>query len=90
MDWQGQKVAEQLMQIILLIFAVVALATGYVMGSFQLMVLIYAAGVVLTALIIGPNWPFFNRHPLKWLDSSEADRYPKPQIVSKKKATKQK
>ena len=90
MDWQGQKVAEQLLQLMQLVFAVVALATGYVMGSFQLMVLIYAAGVVLTAVIIVPNWPFFNRHPLKWLEPSEADRHPKPQIALKKKAAKQK
>ncbi|KAK7359390.1 hypothetical protein VNO77_01348 [Canavalia gladiata] len=88
MDWQGQKLAEQLMQIMLLAFAVVAFATGYVLASFQLMILIYAGGVVLTTLVTIPNWPFFNRHPLKWLDSSEVEKYPKPQpsiSVSQKK-----
>ncbi|GAB4829345.1 hypothetical protein Ancab_019015 [Ancistrocladus abbreviatus] len=90
MDWQGQKVAEQLMQIMLVAFAAVAFFTGYTFGSFQLMILVYAGGVVLTALIIIPNWPFFNRHPLNWLDPSEADRHPKPQHAasSKKKSTK--
>ncbi|KNA24674.1 hypothetical protein SOVF_013600 [Spinacia oleracea] len=94
MDWQGQKVAEQWMQIFLLVSAAVAFVTGYVIGSFQLMVLIYAGGVVLTALIIIPNWPWYNRHPLNWLDSSEADKHPKPQPVvnsgNKKKNNKQK
>uniref|UniRef100_A0A803M6Q2 Signal peptidase complex subunit 1 n=1 Tax=Chenopodium quinoa TaxID=63459 RepID=A0A803M6Q2_CHEQI len=79
MDWQGQKVAEQWMQILLLVSAAIAFVTGYLMGSFQLMVLIYAGGVVLTALIIVPNWPWFNRHPLNWLDPTEADKHPKPQ-----------
>ncbi|KAL8111645.1 signal peptidase complex subunit 1-like [Apium graveolens] len=92
MDWQGQKLAEQLMQIILVAFAVVAFLTGYVLGSFRMMLLIYAGGVVLTTLITVPNWPFFNRHPLKWLDPSEAAKHPKPQAAaattSKKKATK--
>ncbi|VVA20039.1 PREDICTED: signal peptidase [Prunus dulcis] len=92
MDWQGQKLAEQLMQILLLVFAVVGFLTGYITGSFQMMVLTYAGGVVLTTLVTVPNWPFFNRNPLKWLDPSEAEKHPKPQpqqpVSSKKKASK--
>lgn len=90
MDWQGQKLAEHLMQIMLLAFAAVAFVAGYIMGSFQTMILIYAGGVVLTTLITVPNWPFFNRHPLNWLDPSEAEKHPKPQLAvsSKKKSTK--
>ncbi|XP_071717280.1 signal peptidase complex subunit 1-like [Rutidosis leptorrhynchoides] len=92
MDWQGQKVAEQLMQIMLVVFAIAAFITGYVLGSFQLMLYIYAGGVVLTVLTTIPNWPFYNRNPLKWLDPSEAEKHPKPQVVtnsvSKKKPTK--
>ncbi|KAI3516006.1 hypothetical protein L1887_14913 [Cichorium endivia] len=92
MDWQGQKVAEQLMQIMLVVFAIAAFITGYVLGSFQLMLYVYAGGVVLTTLITIPNWPFFNRHPLKWLDPTEAEKHPKPQVVmgsvSKKKPIK--
>uniref|UniRef100_A0A2P2JTY8 Signal peptidase complex subunit 1 n=1 Tax=Rhizophora mucronata TaxID=61149 RepID=A0A2P2JTY8_RHIMU len=91
MDWQGQKLAEQLMQILLLVFAVAAFAAGYVLGSFQLMMLIYAGGVVLTSLITVPNWPWFNRHPLQWLDPSEAEKHPKPQLQpanSKRKSSK--
>lgn len=78
------------MQILLLAFAGVAFATGYIMGSFQMMILIYAGGVVLTTLVTVPNWPFFNRHPLKWLDPSEAEKHPKPQLAvnSKKKSVK--
>ncbi|GLT37462.1 hypothetical protein SLA2020_117780 [Shorea laevis] len=71
MDWQGQKLEEQLI--------VVACTTSYILGSFQMMVLIYADGMVLTTLITIPNWPFFNRHPLKLLDPSEAKKHPKPQ-----------
>ncbi|XP_008792803.2 probable signal peptidase complex subunit 1 [Phoenix dactylifera] len=93
MDWQGQKRSEILMLISLVVFGVVAFGVGYAIGSFQIMMLIYGSGVVLTALITVPNWPLFNRHPLKWLDPSEADRHPKPQAntaTSKKKVSKQK
>ncbi|XP_071690912.1 signal peptidase complex subunit 1-like [Rutidosis leptorrhynchoides] len=92
MDWQGQKVAEQLMQIMLVVFAIAAFITGYVLDSFQLMLYIYAGGAVLTTLTTIPNWPFYNRNPLKWLDPSESEKHPKPQmvtsLVSKKKPTK--
>uniref|UniRef100_A0A7N0TXU1 Signal peptidase complex subunit 1 n=1 Tax=Kalanchoe fedtschenkoi TaxID=63787 RepID=A0A7N0TXU1_KALFE len=58
------------------------------------MLLIYAAGVVLTSLITVPNWPWFNKHPLTWLEPVEAERHPKPEKpvapVGKKKSTKQK
>ncbi|KAK8537314.1 hypothetical protein V6N13_042247 [Hibiscus sabdariffa] len=90
MDWQGQKLAEQIMQIMLLVFAVIAFVVGYVLASFQTMMTVYAAGVTLTTLITVPNWPFFNRHPLKWLDPVEAEKHPKPQVAvsSKKKGPK--
>ncbi|PNX76562.1 putative signal peptidase complex subunit 1-like protein [Trifolium pratense] len=92
MDWQGQSLAEKLMQIMLLGFAVIAFGTGYLTASFQTMILIYAAGVVLTTLVTVPNWPIFNRHPLKWLDPSEVEKHPKPQpssnVNSKKKPIK--
>ncbi|KAF3629402.1 putative signal peptidase complex subunit 1 [Capsicum annuum] len=91
MDWQGQKLVEQLMQILLVSFAVVAFLTGYVLGSFQTMLLTYAGGVVFTALVTIPNWPFFNRNPLNWLDPSLAEKHPKPVSAnsgSKKKSTK--
>ena len=67
------------MQILLLAFAAVSFGTGYVLGSFQMMMLIYAGGVFLTTLVTVPNWPFLNRHPLKWLDPSVAEKHPKPQ-----------
>ncbi|WVZ87004.1 hypothetical protein U9M48_033707, partial [Paspalum notatum var. saurae] len=80
MDWQGQKRAEMLMQVLLVASAVAAFLAGYVRADFQFMLLVYAAGVVLTALVTVPNWPFFNRNPLKWLDAAEAERHPRPQV----------
>ncbi|MQL79821.1 hypothetical protein Taro_012238 [Colocasia esculenta] len=92
MDWQGQKLSEMLMQAMLVASAVAAFAAGYALGSFQTMLLVYAGGIVLTALVTLPNWPFYNRHPLKWLDPAEAERHPRPQPVaaaaSKKKPSK--
>ncbi|GJN12887.1 hypothetical protein PR202_ga31209 [Eleusine coracana subsp. coracana] len=80
MDWQGQKRAEMLMQVLLVASAVAAFLAGYVLADFQLMLLVYAGGVVLTALVTVPDWPFFNRNPLKWLDAADAERHPRPQV----------
>ncbi|KAI3978035.1 hypothetical protein MKX01_032412 [Papaver californicum] len=88
MDWQGQNVCEQLMMILLLGFSILGFVAGYSAGSCQMMLLGYAAGVVISTLISFPNWGFYNRHPLKWLDPIEFEN-PKPEIlVSKKKITK--
>ncbi|URD92369.1 Signal peptidase complex subunit [Musa troglodytarum] len=60
------------MQIILEVSSMTAFVIGYTISSFQTMMLTYAGGVVLTALITVPDWPFFNHH-LKWLDPSEVE-----------------
>ncbi|KFK38808.1 hypothetical protein AALP_AA3G162800 [Arabis alpina] len=76
---------------LLLVFGGVAFIAGYATSSYQTMMLIYAGVLVFTSLIIFPNWPFFNHHPLKWLDPSEAEKYPKPEmtnVISKKKKNK--
>jgi signal peptidase complex subunit 1 len=67
MDFEGQKLAESLIYRLLVLFGAVGFVVGYAAGSFRLMVLINAAGLALTLLVVVPNWPIFNRHPLSWL-----------------------
>ncbi|KAI3919582.1 hypothetical protein MKX01_018405 [Papaver californicum] len=58
MDWQGQKLCEQLMMILLLGFSILEFLAGYSSGSYQMMLLGYAGGVVISTLISVPNWGF--------------------------------
>jgi len=67
------------MQVMLLAFTVIASASGYVMTSFQTMILIYVGGVVFTTFLTIPNGSFFNCHPFICLDSSEVEKHPEPQ-----------
>ncbi|KAF5835121.1 microsomal signal peptidase 12kDa subunit [Dunaliella salina] len=67
MDFRGQRNAEWLLVRILIVFAAVSFVAGYSQGDFQLMVNINAVGLLLTALLVIPSWPFFNRNPLPWL-----------------------
>ena len=88
-DFRGQKLAEELYQVVVVAFSVVAFVTGYsqrrvVTGaftccsshprrsSFRLMMLLFGAGVAVALLLCVPPWPFLRRHPLPWLQRSEA------------------
>jgi signal peptidase complex subunit 1 len=73
MDFQGQKYAEYLLVRIILAFAAAGFLVGYVLGSFQLMAIINAVGLVVTLLLVVPDWPLFNRHPLEWLQPLKGD-----------------
>eukprot|EP00850_Spirogloea_muscicola_P013119 SM000087S23401 [mRNA] locus=s87:460403:460753:- [translate_table: standard] len=72
MDWQGQKLAEQLMQWTILAAAAAAFAAGYAASSYRLMMAVYGGGVVLAAVLAVPDWRYFNQHPLPWLPASAA------------------
>jgi signal peptidase complex subunit 1 len=61
MDFQGQKLAEYLMTNLMLLFAAAGFVAGYIMQSFNLMCMVFAAGVLVTLLIVAPDWPIFNR-----------------------------
>jgi signal peptidase complex subunit 1 len=67
MDFEGQRAAERLQTHMLFYFAAAAFLLGYLTGNFQLMVLLYAAGGVLALVLVVPDWPMFNKHPLQWL-----------------------
>lgn len=67
MDFKGQALAEKLIFRILVVFAVVSFVVGYLLKDFKLMAQINGVGIAVTALVVLPNWPWFNKHPLKWL-----------------------
>lgn len=67
MDLQGQRNAEWLYLILLLGGAVPAFLGGWFTGSMKLMFIIYAAFSAVAVLAVVPDWPIYNRHPLKWL-----------------------
>lgn len=51
-----------------------ALVAGYVKASYQLMLMVFAAGVVLAGVVCVPDWAYFNRNPVRWLPSRKAER----------------
>lgn len=66
-DFEGQKLAEILVNVALSVIGVIAFIVGYITQDIKLAVYIGLGGTALTFLVVVPPWPFFNKHPVKWL-----------------------
>lgn len=49
------------------LFQAIAFIVGYFLQDIKLALFIGLGGTGLTFLAVVPPWPFFNRHPVKWL-----------------------
>ena len=45
----------------------IAFLYGFFLQDIKLALFIGLGGTALTFLLVVPNWPFFNTHPVKWL-----------------------
>ncbi|XP_033642329.1 signal peptidase complex subunit 1-like [Asterias rubens] len=66
MDYKGQKLAEQLFQGIILLFAVVGFVWGYVCEQFVQTIYILGAGFILSCILTLPPWSIYRRSPVQW------------------------
>ncbi|XP_061162689.1 signal peptidase complex subunit 1-like [Saccostrea cucullata] len=66
MDYEGQKRAEQLFQVIIVLFGVVGFIWGYICQQFSQTMYILLAGFALSCILTLPPWPMFRRKPLQW------------------------
>eukprot|EP00904_Undaria_pinnatifida_P002634 jgi/Undpi1/12371/HiC_scaffold_5.g02043.m1 len=68
MDFKGQLLAENLYCYIVVLLGALGWVVGFVMGDFTYTLMGWAAGVVLSIILVVPDWPMFNRNPTEWLD----------------------
>ncbi|KAI1375743.1 SPC12-domain-containing protein [Hypoxylon crocopeplum] len=66
-DFEGQKLAESLATALLGVVGGIAFLVGFFLQDIALALKIGLGGTALAFLLIVPPWPFFNRHPVKWL-----------------------
>lgn len=71
MDFIGQKLAENICVVLVLLGAGVSFGIGYTEANFILMNQIFAGFVGVAFCLVGPDWPFYNRNPVKWLPSTQ-------------------
>ncbi|KAK3881673.1 hypothetical protein Pcinc_013893 [Petrolisthes cinctipes] len=89
MDFEGQKLAERLFQIIVVAFGAVGWLYGYYVQDFFMTVLTLGAGFVLASLVTLPPWPIYRRYPLKWAPSQDTTTsVSNPESTSSKKKKK--
>ena len=69
MDYKGQMLSENLYYWIIILFGAVAWVVGFLKEDFYVTVLGWGAGVALATLLCVPDWPWFNRNPITWLES---------------------
>jgi len=68
MDYAGQRLAERLLQLIMVLAGVVGWIYGYLIQDFSMTIKILGAGFILSFLTVMPPWPcLFRRNPLKWV-----------------------
>ncbi|KAH8768059.1 microsomal signal peptidase 12 kDa subunit-domain-containing protein [Hyaloscypha finlandica] len=66
-DFEGQKLAELLATAVLATVGAISFIVGFFLQDIKLSLYIGLGGTALSLLLIVPPWPFFNRHPVKWL-----------------------
>ncbi|CAI0401480.1 unnamed protein product [Linum tenue] len=64
MDWQGLKLEEPLMELLVVTPSVMALVMFCLTGLLLMMILGFASTVVVISIGLSPYWPCFNRHHL--------------------------
>ncbi|OIW33319.1 SPC12-domain-containing protein [Coniochaeta ligniaria NRRL 30616] len=66
-DFEGQNLAELIVNVALSLIGAIAFIVGYALQDIKLALYIALGGTILVFGVVVPPWPFFNRHPVKWL-----------------------
>uniref|UniRef100_A0AAV1TET1 Signal peptidase complex subunit 1 n=1 Tax=Peronospora matthiolae TaxID=2874970 RepID=A0AAV1TET1_9STRA len=69
-DYKGQARAEILLVVCYVVICTPAWIHGYFKQDFTSALHAWMVATVVSALLILPNWPIYNRHPVKWLPSA--------------------
>mmetsp|Transcript_6442 Transcript_6442/g.10543 ORF Transcript_6442/g.10543 Transcript_6442/m.10543 type:complete len:82 (+) Transcript_6442:153-398(+) len=81
MDYKGQYLSEILYFIITILFGVVAWVYGYVTKDFSNTLYGWFIGAAIATVLCVPDWPFFNRNPVQWLE--DLPDHPQPKSSKK-------
>jgi signal peptidase complex subunit 1 len=73
MDFDGQRRAEKMFQIIIVLFATVGFIWGYICQQFSQTIYILFAGFLFACLMTLPPWPMYRRKPLSWQPARDYD-----------------
>ncbi|KAG7290502.1 hypothetical protein NEMBOFW57_000504 [Staphylotrichum longicolle] len=66
-DFEGQKLVELLVNVALTLVGAISFFVGYFLQDIKLAVYVGLIGTAAVFVLAVPPWPFYNRHPVKWL-----------------------
>ncbi|KAJ5722874.1 hypothetical protein N7488_000909 [Penicillium malachiteum] len=76
-DFHGQRLAELLSTVLLVISGIVSFLVGYIYKDIHLTLWVGLGGTLFTALAVVPPWPFYNQNPEKWFNNSKKSGSPR-------------
>ena len=83
MDYKGQALSEKLFYYILISVSSIGWVYGYFAQSFLVTFYVWAGALAFCIVLCVPDWPIYNRNPVKWLDEIPASE-PRNETPSKK------
>ncbi|KAI8079497.1 microsomal signal peptidase 12 kDa subunit-domain-containing protein [Gilbertella persicaria] len=72
-DFEGQKQTDKLTHYLLIATGIASFILGYSAQSLQLLLVVFIIGFILTALMVIPPWPMYNKHPQPFILSEKKD-----------------
>ena len=68
-DYKGQEFAERIYQVIIVVTSLIGFVWGYTKEDFKYAFYVWAIGLFASIVICTPDWPMFNKNPIKWQPS---------------------
>uniref|UniRef100_A0A0N5A8M6 Signal peptidase complex subunit 1 n=1 Tax=Syphacia muris TaxID=451379 RepID=A0A0N5A8M6_9BILA len=65
-DFVGQRKAERIYQVVLILFAVVGFILGYVIQQLCIAIYTLGIGLLLSVILVIPPWPYLRQNPIRW------------------------
>ncbi|VDK74561.1 unnamed protein product [Litomosoides sigmodontis] len=65
-DFVGQRKAERIFQVILVLTALIGYGIGYVTQQLSYAIYTLCSGFILSCILVVPPWPYLRRNPIHW------------------------
>ncbi|VDM19104.1 unnamed protein product [Wuchereria bancrofti] len=65
-DFVGQRRAERIFQVILVLTAVIGYGIGYVTEQLSYAIYTLCCGFIMSFILVVPPWPYLRRNPVHW------------------------
>ncbi|KAF7792143.1 hypothetical protein EIP86_003173 [Pleurotus ostreatoroseus] len=82
-DFEGQKQVEQIARVGLIAISVVSFLLGFALQSLRVTFSTFGAATALLLLVVVPQWPMYNRHPVTWLPAKTKEKEKSKKSIAK-------